>query len=186
MQGATAAIEAIGGDTSATTAVTLKPGELSFLATIALPAMSASALEVRVRLASDEGVAEPLSDGVQLDLASPQPKPLMFRRGATTGNRLLPAASPKFSRTERLQLDFPVGPGPRDGKPGRGRVLDRGGLATVIPVAVAERTDAGTGQRWISADVALAALSPGDYVVEVVITKESTDERVLTPIRVVR
>jgi ribosomal protein S7 len=65
-------------------------------------------------------------------------------------------------------------------------VLDRGGTATQVPVAVSERTDAETGQRWIMADVVLAALSPADYVIEVVISKESSETRLLTPIRVGR
>jgi hypothetical protein len=51
---------------------------------------------------------------------------------------------------------------------------------------VSERTDADTGQRWIVADVVLAALSPADYVVEVVIAKASGETRLLTPIRVGR
>ena len=53
-------------------------------------------------------------------------------------------------------------------------------------MVVAERTAADTGQRWITADLSLAALSPADYVIEVVIVKESGEERVLTPIRVGR
>ncbi len=65
-------------------------------------------------------------------------------------------------------------------------MIDRGGVATQVPVSVAQRFEEGTGQRWITADVSLAALSPGDYVIEVVIVKESNEERVLTPIRVVR
>lgn len=89
-----------------------------------------------------------------------------------------------FSRTERIRLDFPVGPA--GDKPGSGRVLDRGGIATQIPVVLTERTDDVTGQRWIAADLGLAALSPGDYVVEVVIVRESDDARTLTPIRVGR
>ena len=59
-------------------------------------------------------------------------------------------------------------------------------MATQVPVAVGERTDEGTGQRWITADVNLAALSPADYVIELVIVKESSEARLLTPIRVVR
>jgi VWFA-related protein len=186
MQGAKAAVEAIAGGTSATASVTLKSGELSFLTKLDLPGAPAGTVDVRVRLASDEGTAEPLSEGVRIDSAAAAPAPLMFRRSVTTGNRLLPAADPRFSRTERLRLEFPVGPGPRDGKPGNGRVIDRGGVATRVPVSVAERTEEGTGQRWITADVSLAPLSPGDYAIEVVIVKESKEERALTPIRVVR
>ena len=54
------------------------------------------------------------------------------------------------------------------------------------PSSVGERTEETTGQRWITADVSLAPLSPGDYVIEVTIAKEAGEERVLTPIRVVR
>ena len=125
----------------------------------------------------------PLVESVRFDVA--ESKPVMFRRGPTTGTRMVPAASPVFSRTERVRLDFPVGPAPGD-TPGTGRLLDRGGAATQIPVVVSERTDDGTGQRWVTADLSLAALSPGDYVVEVVIVRESGEVRSLTPIRVGR
>lgn len=186
MQGAKAAIEAIAGDKSATATATLKSGELAFLVRLEMPAATSGMLDVRVRVASDEGTAEPLSEGVRIELGVEGPQTLMFRRSVTTGNRLVPAADPRISRTERVRLETPIGPGPRDGKPGAGRVLDRGGLATQVPVSVGERTEETTGQRWITADVNLAPLSPGDYVIEVTIAKEAGEERVLTPIRVVR
>ena len=107
-------------------------------------------------------------------------------RGPTTGTQLVATPDPVFSRTERLRFEVPVGPGPRDGKPGAGRILDRGGTATQVVVALGERADEGTGQRWITADANLAALSPADYVVELTIVKESGEVRLLTPIRVGR
>ncbi len=109
----------------------------------------------------------------------------MFRRGPTTGPQFVAAADPVFSRTERLRLELPVGPGPRDGKPGRGRILDRGGMATQILVAVGERTDPAR-TAMDTADMNLAALSPADYVVELVIVNESGDVRLMAPIRVGR
>ena len=186
MQGSTAAIEAIVGDRSTTARVVLKPGELTFLAKLDMPAPPAGMLDVRVRLSSDEGAAPPLSEGVRVDLDSREPQTLLYRRGVTTGNRLLPAVEPKFSRTERIRIEIPVGPGARDGKAGSGRVLDRGGLATQVPVSLAERTDEASGQRWITADVTLGPLSPGEYAIEIVIARASGDERVLTPVRIVR
>jgi VWFA-related protein len=185
MEGARAAIEAVSGGGSTTAAVTLKPGERAFLTRLELPAAPSGALDVRVRLTSAAGNAAPLSQGVRIDPSEAELTPVMFRRGPTTGNRLMPAASPVFSRTERVRLDFPAGPAPSH-TPGTGRVLDRGGTATLIPVVVSERMDEGTGQRWIVADLGLAALSPGDYAVEVVIARESGESRVLTPIRVGR
>jgi VWFA-related protein len=186
MQGSTATIEAIAGDRSTRAEVTLKPGELTFLAKLELPAQRTGVLDVRVRLASEDGTSPPLSEGVRVDLDAAEPPTLLYRRGVTTGNRLLPAVEPKFSRTERVRIEIPVGPGARDGKPGIGRVLDRGGLVTQVPVAVTERTDEASGQRWITADVTLGALSPGEYAIEVVIARESGDARVLTPVRIVR
>jgi hypothetical protein len=136
-----------------------------------------------VRLSPADGTALPLSESIRLDPA--ESKPIMFRRGSSTGPRFLPAGSPVFSRTERVRLEFPVGPASGD-KPGTGRLLDRGGTATQIPVLVSERTDEATGQRWIVADLSLAALSPGDFVIEVVFGRESGEVRSLMPIRVGR
>lgn len=186
MQGASATIEAIAGGRSTTAKVLLKPGELTFLTKLDLPAPRAGALDVRVRLASDEGSAPPLSEGVRLDLDAVAAQTLLYRRGVTTGNRLVPAVEPKFSRTERMRVEIPVGPGSRDGKAASGRILDRGGLATQVPVALGERTDEASGQRWLTADITLGPLSPAEYVVEIVIARESGDERVLTAIRVTR
>jgi VWFA-related protein len=186
MEGARAAIEAVSGGGSTTAAVTLKPGERTFLTRLELPAAPSGALDVRVRLTALGGSAAPLSEGVRIEPADAEIHPVMFRRGVTTGNRLLPAAAPRFSRTERIRLDFPVGNAPNGATPVSARVLDRGGLATQVPVAVTERTEEGTGQRWIAADLALAALSPGDYAVELEVVVAGTTRKTLTAIRVVR
>jgi hypothetical protein len=45
------------------------------------------------------------------------------------------------------------------------RLLDRTGKALNVPVSAAVRTDA-DGSRWRTAQLALAPLAPGDYVVE--------------------
>ena len=185
-EGSTAFVEVAGSGISASTKVPLKPGERTFLVRLDLPADAAGAVDVRAQLSSDAGASPPLRDDVRLTVGRAELQPLLFRRGVTTGNRLVPAADLRFSRTERVRLELPVGPGPRDGKPLRGQVLDRGGLPTQLPVRVAERTDEGTGQRWITADVTLGALSPADYVIEVSIERDGAEQRVLTPVRVVR
>jgi hypothetical protein len=71
-------------------------------------------------------------------------------------------------------------------KPAGGRLLDRTGQPTAIPVTVSERVDEPTGQRWITADVILASLAPGDYLVEVGTAAASGESRVLAAIRIVR
>ena len=110
-------------------------------------------------------------------------QPLLFRRGVTTGNRVLPAADLRFSRTERVRLELPVA---GDAKAGAGRILDRAAQPLQVPVTVGERLDDATGQRWITADVVLAPLAGGDYAIEVEVVGDGKSQRVISAIRVVR
>ena len=63
-------------------------------------------------------------------------------------------------------------------------MLDRNGTKTVVPVAAGERTDAATGQRWLTADVTLAPLGAGDYVIELTSVVGTELKRTLVAIRV--
>ena len=73
-----------------------------------------------------------------------------------------------------------------DMKPGPGRLLDRNGQEVKVPVTIGERTDSVTGQRWLTADVTLAALGAGEYMVEVSALGTGARQKVLTAIRVTR
>ena len=73
-----------------------------------------------------------------------------------------------------------------DMKPGQGRLLDRNGQELQVPVTIGERTDTATGQRWLTADVTLAALGAGDYVIEVSALGAGAERKILTAIRVTR
>ncbi len=86
---------------------------------------------------------------------------IFFRRGATTGNRDVPTADLRFRRSDRLRVDVPT----PTADAVSARLLDRNGNALPIPVAGTNRNDA-DGSRWQSAEVALAPLAPGDYLVE--------------------
>jgi hypothetical protein len=181
--GGTVDLDVTAGTSSKTTRVTLKPGERTFLTSVPLDSAAGGELSVRARMTATSGSALPLSDLLRFDAGETGLQPLLFRRGVTTGNRLLPAADLRFSRTERLRLEIPADPSV---KPGAGRVLDRAGQPLQVPVAVGERTDDATGQRWITADVVLAPLAGGDYVIEVELVEASKSQRVLSAIRVVR
>ena len=61
-----------------------------------------------------------------------------------------------------------------------GRLLDRTGKALNVPVTAAVRTDA-DGSRWRTAQLALAPLAPGDYVVEIT----SGSERSIAAFRII-
>ena len=180
-QGATADIEATAGGASTTTRVTLRAGERTFLTTMPLPA-GGGELSIRARLVAASGGALPVSDMLRIDTSQGM-QPLLFRRGIATGNRLVPAADLRFSRTERVRLELPV---EADAKPGSGRLLDRTGQPTQVPVTVGERVDDATGQRWITADVVLAALSGGDYAIEIEVIGGDKSQRIISAIRVVR
>ena len=164
---------ASGGDTR-TTDVPLIPGQRAFIGSLTLPADPTTAIDVRVRVAPAGEI--PYTDAVRIDAVAGMPLPLLFRRGPSTGNRYEPAGQPQFSRTERLRLDVPRGSGSLTTV----TVLDRNGAALDVPVTLSERPE------WLSAEVTLAALAPGDYLVELTGKTAGGEERVLTAIRVTR
>jgi VWFA-related protein len=178
-QGGTAAIDVSAGGVNGSTQVTLKPGERAFLTGVPLR-KSAEAYEVRARLT---GAGAAVSDVVRVESLSRLGNPIAYRRGPRTGNRVQPAADFRFSRTERLRLELPL---PDGAQPGAARILDRAGKPIELPIAVAERTDSQTSQRWLTADLTLASLGAGDYVIELSATSTGREERVMTAIRVTR
>jgi hypothetical protein len=153
------------GEILATARADIEAGARSFR--VALRAggpLPPGAYAVRVRARGAAPGRLPASDVVTLVLpAQPAPVGALFvRRGPTTGNREVPTADLRFRRNERLRVEvsgvFAVAP--------TARLLDRTGGALAIPVSAAVREDA-DGARWVTADLALAPLTVGDYVLEV-------------------
>jgi len=108
-------------------------------------------------------------------------EPLIFHRGPSTGNQLQPSPGRVFPRSDRIRLELEAAAG----TPGwTGVVLDRTGSKTPIPVSAGERIDAATGQRWLTADVTLAPLGAGDYVVELTVAQGTESKKTLVAIRV--
>ena len=181
--GGTATIEISGGGISETAKAELKPGERAFLIRVPLSKPLPQA-DVRARFVP-VGPAGTIPYSYSTRLAAPQalPEPLVFRRGLSTANRLQPAANLQFSRSDRMRLEVALGAGD---KVGAGRLLDKNGQASPVPITISERTDSASGQRWMVADVALAALGGGDYVVELSAASGTSDKKVMTAIRVTR
>jgi hypothetical protein len=94
-----------------------------------------------------------------------------FRRGPTTGLAYQPTADPRFRRTERLRVEVPVFA--TGALTTSGRVLTREGAPLALQVATSERTDERTTARYVVADVTLAPLAQGDFVLEVTVGRES-------------
>jgi hypothetical protein len=131
-------------------------------------------------VSSADSSSPALTDGIHVP---PTPQPLFYRRGPATANRQVVTADLRFTRADRAHLELPVA---ADVKPGTGRMLDRAGQPLAVPVTVGERTDDASGQHWITADVTLAPLAPGDYVIEVGTVEKSGEVRVVSGIRVVK
>ena len=108
-------------------------------------------------------------------------EPVVLHRGPSTGNQVQPADGRIFPRSERLRLELEAA---KDAPAWTGALLDRNGTKTVVPVVTGERTDAATGQRWLTADITLAPLGPGDYVIELSSIKGSETQKSLVAIRV--
>jgi len=95
---------------------------------------------------------------------------------------LMPAADGRYRRTERATIEAPLA----DGAAAAGaRVLDKQGNALKVPATARERVDA-AGTRWLVAEVTLAPLTEGDYIIEIEATRAEVRERKLYAIRVVR
>jgi VWFA-related protein len=130
---------------------------------------------VRVRSQGPSGT-ETMSMPVTLPPASQSSGAVFIRRGPSTGNKEVPTADLRFRRSERLRVEVPSATDAI-----AARLLDRTGKPlTAVPVLSASRTDA-DGVRWATAEVALAPLGAGDYVIEV----SAGDTRTIVAFRVV-
>jgi VWFA-related protein len=180
--GGTADIEIRSGSTSKTARVPVTAGERGFVTSLDLPAGVGPTMQVRARLASDGG-GLPVTDMLETEIGPTVAQPLAFRRGPSTGNRLVPAAEFRFSRSDRLRLELPVAVST---KATAARLLDAAGTALQLPVTLGERTDAQSGQRWITADLTLASLGAGDYAIEITTASGSNSHQIITAFRVAR
>jgi VWFA-related protein len=108
-------------------------------------------------------------------------EPALSHRGPSTGNQMQPATARIFPRSDRVHVELEAAPG---SPAWTGALLDRTGKKTAVPVTVGERTDNGSGQRWLTADVTLAPLGAGDYVIELTSTAGTEQRRTLVAIRV--
>jgi hypothetical protein len=102
---------------------------------------------------------------------------LFIRRGPTTGNKEVPTADLRFRRSETIRAEIPASADIASSA----RLLDRTGKPLAVPVASAVRDDP-DGSRWDTAQLALAPLAPGDYVIEM---SKGPQARTLVAFRVV-
>jgi VWFA-related protein len=108
-------------------------------------------------------------------------EPLIFRASSGVRSPLRPVADYQFWRTERVHVEWPA-EGPLDRR--EGRMLGRDGRPLPLPVTVTEREQ--NGRPVLAADVSLAPLAPGDYVLEIFVVRGKDEARRFIPLRVVR
>ena len=153
------------GATVATGRTQIAPGASSVRIALTSNTLAPGDYQIRIRT-KGAGTFAAANDAMQIAVpAAPNANGALFiRRGPTTGNKDAPTADPRFRRSDRLRVEVPT---PSSDAVGA-RLLDRTGRALPIPVAGSVRDDA-EGFRWQSAELALAPLAPGDYIIELAV-----------------
>jgi VWFA-related protein len=184
---ATIIVSSVAGQTVATEHATITATVPRF----AVPALDARLTPgdylVKVRLQGKAGAAADASDQVRItlpDLSGPAApvlgQPLLFRRGPFTGAGFQATSDLRFRKAERIRVDVPLAAATNAPS---ARLLDRRGQPMPLPVTVGQREDA--ARRFTTAELALAPLAPGDYLIEVAVRRGEKTEKVLTAFRIV-
>ncbi len=106
---------------------------------------------------------------------------LAARRSPGTGRLYAPSADPRYRRTERITLETPV---LSKTATVTARLLNRAGQVMAVPVTLSERVDE-PGQRVSLAELGLAPLAPGEYVIEIAAVDGATTATVSYAVRIV-
>lgn len=144
---------------------------------------AAGAWRVSLRMPGGSAADEPIEEGVDVAATSGDGAGdlRVFRAGASP--RAVPqrAADPVFRRTERVHLEWPLDAA---GDSRSARLLNRQGEALPVPVALSERAE--DGRTVLTADLQLAPLAPGDYVIELSVLRGDQRRECWMAIRVIR
>ena len=110
------------------------------------------------------------------------PSGLALRRGPSTGLQYIPTADSRYRRTERIRLEVPRGPAEGETS---ARLLGRDGQALNVAIALSERIDAASQQRLIVAELPLAPLAQGEFVLEVTLAQGTKKDSATYAFRVI-
>jgi hypothetical protein len=108
--------------------------------------------------------------------------PRLQRRGPATGTEFLLTANPTFRRNERLRVLVPVASPPAAVS---AELLDRKGSTMAVSVDASLRRDENEPLTWATAELALAPLAPGDYVIRTTVERDNHRQEVLAAFRMV-
>jgi VWFA-related protein len=135
---------------------------------------------LNVRLGAGAGRVEDLLE-ISAPSDGPVGQPILFRGRPPATSPVLPAADLKFSRADRLHIEWPL-TAPLDRRDAR--VLGRNGQPLALTVPITERLQ--DGATMLVADFSLAPLSAGDYLLELATTRGSRTDRSLVAFQVGR
>jgi VWFA-related protein len=154
------------GGSSISRAITVPAGGSTFAVEWRESDGPLTAGEYSVQLQLTDTGGRPVGEFARVTIAEAQSalgEATLLRRGATTGQRYVRTADPRFVRTERLRLELPTDvPGAPSAI-----VRDSRGAELQIPAQIIERPDESGVFRWLVVDVPLTSLAPADYAVEV-------------------
>jgi VWFA-related protein len=173
----TAALTTVADATVATGRMSVARGARAFRIALT-PSEPIVAGEYVLRVGARAGPASiPTRDTLRFSIAASDSFGALFvRRGQSTGNKDVSTADLRFRRNEQVRVEIPTS----SSVAAAARLLDRAGQPLAVPVTAATRDD-GDGSRWYTAQVALAPLAAGDYVVEL----SDGSKRMLAAFRVV-
>lgn len=100
---------------------------------------------------------------------------VVSRRGPTTGLSYQRTADSRFQRTERVRLEVPRFSSEATIE---ARLMNREGQVLPLIVALSERSDDSLKVRFIVADLTLAPLAQGEYVIDIQAVSGARTERV--------
>jgi hypothetical protein len=158
----------------------IEPGWRASVLRIPFAAPTSGALRVTARIRAGNATLE---DRGEIREASGRVigDPLLSRGAAAASSPLRAVADFQYRRTERVHVEWPILL-PLDRR--EARLLGRNGQALAIPVNVTERQS--SGRNVLAADLNLAPLTEGDYVIDVTAGSGAEVEQRRVAIRVIR
>jgi hypothetical protein len=168
-----------GGEVLTESNAALPAGQRALAVDLGEVVVPTSEVMIRTRVSPTQG-GLPYNDTIRLTQVSTPGRPVVLRRGPTTGIKFLPTADLQFRRTERLRLELPT---VATVTATSGQVLDRAGKPMTLTVTASTRTEAGI--TWASAELNLAPLAAGDYVLKLRAEAAGKTEEVVTGFRLV-
>jgi VWFA-related protein len=167
------------GESLGTAKGRIEPTARGAVLAVPLPAGAAGPWRVNVKVSAG---TERLEEGATIESAAAGPllgEPIAYRAAPGPRSPIRPVADFQFRRTERVHVEWPVKK-PLDQR--QARLLGKNGLPLAVAVTLTETPNTPA----LAADVNLAPLGPGDYVIEVTAGSGAAAETKFLAIRVVQ